>query len=164
MNISLNSIGTIHSVFHDVKSMARQARIDGREGLIVLDEEYLAGLQGLEEFSHVIVLYYFHKQVEVQLNVLPLFDENNLHGIFACRFPKRPNHIGVSIFALDKIVGNVLHCKDIDVLHGTPLLDIKPYVHQFDNVPNAKNGWYDQVDWEGANRVAAQRTDAVAVA
>ncbi|RZI81446.1 MAG: tRNA (N6-threonylcarbamoyladenosine(37)-N6)-methyltransferase TrmO [Rubrivivax sp.] len=164
MNISLTPIGTIHSVFHDVNSMARQARIDGRNGLIVLNEEYLDGLQGLEDFSHVIALYYFHKQVEVRLNVTPLFDEANLHGIFACRYPKRPNHIGVSIFTLDKIVGNVLHCKDVDVLHGTPLLDIKPYVRQFDQVPNAKSGWYDKVDWDAANLVTNDAQDTAEIA
>lgn len=161
MIISLKPLGVIHSGFEDTNRMARQARIDGRDGRIVLNAEYSAGLQGLEGFSHIIVLYHFHRQVEVQLNVTPLFDTNNLHGIFSCRYPTRPNHIGMSILSLKKIVDNVLYCGDVDVLNGTPLLDIKPYVRQFDCVPDSRNGWYDEVDWDNV-AASLEKTAAVA--
>ncbi len=145
---SMKSIGIIQSVFHDTKTAARQARIDGRPGKLILDEKYMEGLSGLEDFSHIIVLYCFHEQTEVRLRARPLFDKKKSYGIFASRFPSRPNHIGLSVLALQKIDGNVLYCEDVDPLSGTPILDIKPYVKHFDCVSKSKCGWYENVDWD----------------
>ena len=148
MIIAVSPIGTIHSEFDDASTGARQPTIDGREGKIVLNEEFSAGLDGLHEFSHIIALYYFHQQAEVRLKASPCFDPSSEHGIFASRYPTRPNHIGMSIWSLEKIQKNILHCHDIDVLDGTPLLDIKPYVKQFDHRHDPKCGWYDALDWQ----------------
>lgn len=148
MQIAISPIGTIYSNFTDTEQMARQSNIDGEQGTIQLFDEYAAGLEGLNEFSHIIALYYFHKQAEVRLMARPCFDKNKEHGIFASRYPTRPNHIGISILSLEKIEGNTLYCPNIDVLNGTPLLDIKPYVEQFDNRQDIKSGWYDDIKWD----------------
>ena len=148
MDITLNPIGLIHSVFSDPETGGRQAPIDGQEGIVHVKEEFSEGLEGLDEFSHVIAIYYFHRQVDVHLKAAPCFDKHCEHGIFASRYPARPNRIGISIWTLKHIEGNKLHCRDIDVLDGTPLLDIKPYVKQFDNMENPVCGWYDFVDWQ----------------
>jgi len=147
MSIAVSPIGIIHSVFCDASTGGRQPTIDGNEGKIILNEEFSAGLDGLESFSHIIALYYFHMQGEVHLKAKPCFDQACEHGIFASRYPTRPNHIGISIWSLKKIDKNILYCHDIDVLNGTPLLDIKPYVKQFDHRDSPKCGWYDTLDW-----------------
>ncbi len=147
MIIAVSPIGTIRSAFDNAESGGRQPSIDGQKGEIVLNDEFSDGLTGLEEFSHIIALYYFHRQAEVRLKARPCFDPNIEHGIFASRFPTRPNHIGISIWSLSKIQQNILYCDDIDVLDGTPLLDIKPYVKQFDHREDPRCGWYDSVDW-----------------
>jgi len=148
MNISIAPIGTIYSVFNDTETMARQSNIDGKEGRIELYAEYTAGLEGLRGFSHIIALYHFHKQAEVRLRARPCFGKNSARGIFASRYPTRPNHIGISVLSLERIDGNTLHCSNIDVLNGTPLLDIKPYVKHFDLLEDVRSGWYDDIDWD----------------
>lgn len=146
-SIEIRSIGVIHSVFSDPANMARQARVDGKPGTLELDPAYLEGLVGLEDFSHIIALYHFHKETEVKMKVPACFDPDGLHGIFTCRVPPRPNHIGISVLSIARIEENLIHCHDVDVLNGTPLLDIKPYVRQFDMVPSPRSGWYDNLDW-----------------
>lgn len=160
MSIRIKPIGTIYSIFDDPKNMARQARVDGRPGRLVVDDEYLEGLSGLSDFSHIIALYHFHMESEVRLKVHPCFDRAKLHGIFTCRVPPRPNHIGISVLNVERIDGNTIYCPDVDVLSGTPLLDIKPYVRQFDQVLYARSGWYDEIDWRGvqSNVVPARTT------
>ena len=152
MHITISPIGTIYSAFNDTEDMARQANIDGKEGMIEVYEEYAAGLEGLHGFSHIIALYHFHKQTEVRLKAKPCFDKNRAHGIFASRYPARPNHMGISVLSLDRIEGNTLHCSNIDVLNGTPLLDIKPYVKHFDLLEDVRSGWYDDIDWDAIKR------------
>ncbi len=147
LHIPLRPIGIINSPYINPRCSPRQARIEGGKGTITIEEAYCDGLTGLQEFSHIIVIYYFHKQFEIKLKARPCFDPDQEHGIFASRFPTRPNHIGISILSLESIQGNILNCTDVDVLDGTPLLDIKPYVKYFDHVDNPKCGWYDQVDW-----------------
>lgn len=147
MKIEINPIGLIHSAFDTHESAARQPAIDGKKGKIILRKEFVDGLAGLEEFSHIIALYHFHLQTAVSLKARPCFDPDVEHGIFASRYPTRPNHIGISILTLERIDGNTLHCTDVDVINNTPLLDIKPYVKQFDQMKNVKCGWYDTVSW-----------------
>jgi len=158
MIIPCKAIGTIESAFVDPLGSARQARIDGRGGRIVLKQEYQEGLDGLEGFSHIIALYYFHKESEEHLKVKPLFDPEKCHGIFACRFPSRPNRLGISILTLNGIENNILYCSDIDMLNGTPVLDIKPYVKQFDHITETKSGWYDEVDWANCEHYVTPNT------
>jgi len=147
MTISINPIGFIQSDFADQKQSARQPAIDGRHGALIIHDRFIDGLDGLAEFSHIIAIYHFHLQQQVLLRARPCFDPDKDHGIFASRYPTRPNHIGMSILTLENICGNKVYCSDIDVINNTPLLDIKPYVKQFDRMENPKSGWYDGVDW-----------------
>ena len=145
MKIELESIGTIHTEFENIEGMPIQPTgAKGVKGKIVLDEKYAAGLKDLEDFSHIHLLYLLHKVEGYLLEVKPFMD-NNTHGVFATRSPKRPNRIGSSVVKLDKIEGNTIYISNIDVLNGTPLLDIKPYVPQLyeDTIDDLKIGWFE---------------------
>ena len=156
MQIHLESIGTINSPFISPIHAPRQAQIEGKNGSIALKNEYCAGLEGLRDFSHIIVIYYLHKESEIELKAKPCFDPYKEHGIFASRFTKRPNHIGISIFRLISIEKNILYCSDVDALNGTPLLDIKPYVKYFDQIDDPVCGWYDAINWEEIRRQSSE--------
>ena len=120
------------------------------EGTVVLDPEYADGLAGLEGFSHIYLFFYFHQSAKTKLRLKPyLLDEEQ--GVFATRAPHRPNKLGMSLVRLVKIEGNVLHIKDVDVLDGTPLLDIKPFVPRFDMRQNARSGWQETVSDDEAD-------------
>lgn len=114
------------------------------EGRVVLETEYTDGLKGLEGFSHIYLFYYFHESQKVCLQLKPyLLDQEQ--GVFATRAPHRPNKLGMSLVRLVSIEENVLHVKDIDIIDGTPLFDIKPYVQRFDSRENVKSGWQDTI-------------------
>lgn len=113
------------------------------EAWIELKDKYTDGLKDLDEFSHAIILYYFHKSQREQIKGRP-FLEQDKHGIFAIRSPHRPNHIGLSIVKIKKIEANKMYFTQVDVLDGTPVLDIKPYVKYFDSRDNVKSGWLDK--------------------
>jgi len=115
----------------------------GVEGTVEVLEEYKAGLQDLDGFSHIILLYLFHRSKGFSLKVVPFLD-NQLRGLFSTRAPKRPNPIGLSVIRLDRIENCVLHVRDVDVLDGTPLLDIKPYVPEFDSREEVRIGWLEK--------------------
>ena len=139
--ILLNPIGVIHSPFTDAEGMPIQrSGALGIAGSIIMGEEYLEGLNDLDGFSHIILLYHFHLVTDYSLMVRPFLDDN-LHGVFATRAPKRPNPIGISIVRLLKIEGHILSIADVDIVDGTPLLDIKPYVPEFDCIQAEKIGW-----------------------
>ncbi len=110
------------------------------EGVIEILPEYQEGLLDLDGFSHVIVLNYLHKSKGFKMKVKPFLDDN-LHGVFATRSPKRPNAIGLSIMKLLKIEGGNIHLAGIDVLDNTPVLDVKPYVADFDRCEADRFGW-----------------------
>jgi len=141
MNHTIEPIGVIHTDFHSIEDMPIQpggaADISGH---IVVDEDYLAGLQDLDGFSHVYLLYSFHEAIRTELTVLPFMD-NQPRGVFSTRSPLRPNHIGLSIVKLKNVEGNKVFVEGIDVLDGTPLLDIKPYIKEFDGVKQSTSGW-----------------------
>ncbi|MDD4136438.1 MAG: tRNA (N6-threonylcarbamoyladenosine(37)-N6)-methyltransferase TrmO [Methanoregula sp.] len=138
-------IGTVRSPFSDIAGMPIQpSGARGIRGTIEIRPEFVAGLKDLEEFSHVILIYAFHRCNGHSLEVKPFLDTRP-HGIFATRAPKRPNAIGLSIVRLAGIAGNTLEIEDVDILDGTPLLDIKPYVPAFDSYCDAKAGWFDGV-------------------
>ncbi len=113
------------------------------EAWIELKDKYAGGLKDLDEFSHAIILYYFHKSQREEVEGRP-FLEQGKHGIFAIRSPHRPNHIGLSIVKIKKIKANKMYFTEVDVLDGTPVLDIKPYVKYFDSRDNVKSGWLDK--------------------
>lgn len=114
----------------------------GVEGTIVLDPVFAEGLRDIEGFSHLILLYHLHQMTEANLIVTPFLDMQP-RGIFATRGPKRPNAIGLSTVRLARVEKNSLHIQDVDMLDGTPLLDLKPYVPQFDDRANAQIGWFE---------------------
>jgi tRNA-Thr(GGU) m(6)t(6)A37 methyltransferase TsaA len=134
-------IGVVHSPFKDVKGMPIQAAAaKGIEGTVEVDPEYEDGLKDLEGFSHIILLYHFHHSRGYALNVQPFMDDN-MRGVFATRAPQRPNAIGISVVRLMQVQGCTIFIEDIDVLDGTPLLDIKPYVPEFDVRAVERTGW-----------------------
>jgi methyltransferase, YaeB family len=111
-------------------------------GKAVLDEKFVPGLKDLDGFSHIILLFLLHKISGYQLEVVPFMDTLP-HGIFATRSPKRPNRIGMSIVRVESVVGNIVHFKGVDMLNGSPLLDIKPYYSYFDQQTQVRNGWLE---------------------
>jgi tRNA (adenine37-N6)-methyltransferase len=136
------AIGTIHSPYTDPAGMPIQPLSGaGVRGSITLDPVFQAGLSDLAGFSRIILIYAFHRSRGYSLSVTPFLDTIP-HGIFATRAPRRPNAIGLSIVRLVQVNDNELIIEDVDVLDGTPLLDIKPYVPAFDCFPDEKAGWF----------------------
>lgn len=126
-------IGVIHSPFASLEEMPIQpASRAAAPGTAEVFPGFQAGLKDLEGFSHIILLYWLHRAGPAKLQVTPFLDQA-AHGVFATRAPARPNPIGLSIVALVSIEGGLLHIANLDILDGTPLLDIKPYVPQFDH-------------------------------
>ena len=142
--IAMHPIGVIHSPYKDSKDIPIQGTFKSEvEGWIELKDKYVGGLKDLDEFSHAIILYYFHKSQRQETEGRP-FLERNKHGIFAIRSPHRPNHIGFSIVKIKKIEANKMYFTEVDMLDATPVLDIKPYVKYFDSRDDVKCGWLDK--------------------
>jgi tRNA-Thr(GGU) m(6)t(6)A37 methyltransferase TsaA len=134
-------IGVVHSPFKAPQDVPIQsAAAEGVKGSVEVAREYAEGLRDVEGFSHLILVYHFHLAQAYSLLVKPFLDER-LHGVFATRAPSRPNPVGVSIVRLTKKEENILHIQDVDIIDGTPLLDIKPFVPQFDQREAEKIGW-----------------------
>jgi len=138
----MHPIGVIHSPFIDKKQTPIQPTRSQAVGQVEVFPEFAAGLQDLEGFSHIILLYIFHQSHGYTLQVKPFLDDQ-LHGLFATRYPCRPNPIGLSIVQLSARRENILDIVGVDVLDGTPLLDIKPYVPDFDMRLDTHTGWYE---------------------
>ena len=141
-NFVMIPIGVIRTPFTEPKGMPIQPAFSQAAGQVEVLAEYAEGLQDLEGFSHVILIYALHRSEGYALRVKPFLD-NVMRGLFATRYPNRPNPIGLSIVRLLSRRENVLEVEEIDVLDGTPLLDIKPYVPDFDSRADARAGWYD---------------------
>ena len=143
MTISYRPIGTIHSPFDGIENVPIQpAAASGIRGTVEVSAEFAAGLQDLSGFSHIILLYHFHRTTQARLTIVPFLDDQP-RGVFATRAPSRPNPIGLSIVRLVGIEGNLLHVENLDIVDGTPLLDIKPYVPAFDHNEAERTGWLD---------------------
>jgi tRNA-Thr(GGU) m(6)t(6)A37 methyltransferase TsaA len=143
IEITFHPIGVIHSPFQDLAEMPIQpGGGTSAPGTVEVYPEYVPGLKDLEGFSHIILLYYLHKVNRVQLSVVPFLDTEP-RGVFATRAPVRPNPIGLSVVPLMKIEGHILSVDQLDILDGTPLLDIKPYVPGFDHQPDVRIGWLE---------------------
>lgn len=144
-NFIFQPIGVIHSPHKELSQIPIQPIFcDSIEGSVTLEREYIEGLKGLDGFSHIYLFYYFHESHKTSLRLKPYLSDQP-QGIFATRAPHRPNKLGMSIVRLDKIEDNVLHVREIDILDGTPLLDIKPYIRRFDSRENVKSGWQDTI-------------------
>ncbi len=138
----MDYIGTIHSPFTSLADMPVQPKgAAEKTGTVIIDRCYQEGLRDLEGFSHIYLIYHFHKASRTKLSVTPFLDTTS-RGVFATRSPLRPNHIGLSVVELVAREENVLTIKGLDILDGTPLLDIKPYIEAFDAVEKSRSGWF----------------------
>lgn len=138
---SLTPIGIIHTPFRQQSGTPIQARATDECGQIELFPEYLEGLADLSGFSHIYLIYVFHQIAGAELKVTPFLDTVE-HGIFATRSPKRPNRLGLSIVRILDLEKNLIRFEGADMLDGTPLIDIKPYVPDFDHFRPDRIGWY----------------------
>lgn len=128
----------------------------GVKATIEVFPQYRDGLADLDGFSHIIVLYHLHRSEGYKLRVVPFMDTVE-RGLFATRAPKRPNPIGLSVVQLDKIEDGVLYIQNVDIVDGTPLLDIKPYVPEFDQQLEIRTGWLDHVKRTVSKRRSDER-------
>lgn len=113
------------------------------KGYVEVFEEFRKGLQDLEGFSHIILLYLFHRSRTYKLHTVPFMDSEP-RGVFATRAPNRPNPIGLSVVQLNRIENGTLQITNVDILNSTPLLDIKPFVLEFDLYSEIKTGWLEK--------------------
>ena len=139
--IQYKPIGIIHTPHHTTEGTPIQPTgAVGVVGTIEIFSEYAAGLKDLAGFSHIFILYHFHLSKKYSLQVKPYLDDQK-RGLFATRAPARPNPIGLSVVRLTGIAGNSLYIQDDDVVDGTPLLDVKPYIPEFDEREVDRTGW-----------------------
>ena len=153
--IVFKPIGTVHSPFKEPTGTPIQPGAAAEiQGWVEVFPEYREGLADLEGFSHLILLYYFHLAQGFALRVKPFLDEQQ-RGLFATRAPARPNPIGLSTVRLERVEGTRLYIREVDIVDGTPLLDIKPYVPRFDRRDGATSGWMA----ENLDRLESARDD-----
>jgi tRNA (adenine37-N6)-methyltransferase len=146
-DIKYDPIGIIHSPYDEIEGMPIQpCAAMGVRGAVEIKREYAGGLKDIDGFSHIILIYHLHVSKGFSLEVVPFLDDQP-KGVFATRAPKRPNPIGLSIVKLIKAEDNILHIENVDILDNTPLLDIKPYVSQFDVQDQAEMGWYSRAKY-----------------
>jgi tRNA-Thr(GGU) m(6)t(6)A37 methyltransferase TsaA len=155
-DVVFQPIGVIRTPFQELEGMPVQPiGALGVKGTVEVNPGLEAGLKDLDGFSHVILIYSFHLSTESPLQVLPFLD-CSMHGVFATRVPGRPNGIGISAVRLTGIEGNTLYVEDVDMIDGTPLLDIKPFVPHFDNREVQRFGWFEAC----AAKATAVRSDS----
>ncbi|HVO82953.1 MAG TPA: tRNA (N6-threonylcarbamoyladenosine(37)-N6)-methyltransferase TrmO [Syntrophobacteria bacterium] len=141
--IRYRPIGTIHSHFAEAKGVPIQPTgAIGVRGTIEMAPEFAEGLKDLEGFSHILLIYHFHLSKGYSPLVMPFLDDTP-RGVFATRAPRRPNSIGLSVVRLISVEGCRLTIEDVDIVDGTPLLDLKPYVPQFDAREVDRIGWFE---------------------
>ena len=139
--IFFTPIGTIFTPFTEPRGTPIQPRgARGVAGTVAVFPEYAEGLADLEGFSHIFLIYHFHLSKSFSLKVTPFLDDEK-RGVFATRAPARPNPIGISLVRLEKVEGDTLRVLDVDMVNGTPLLDIKPFVPDFDVGAEVRVGW-----------------------
>ena len=157
MDIYYQPIGYIYTPFQEVKGMPIQPTgAVGVSGRIEVDPQFTAGIRDLEGFSYIILLYHLHLVKDFKLMVKPFLDTRE-RGIFATRSPVRPNAIGLSVLKLVGVTGTTLQVENVDILSGTPVLDIKPYVPDFDTWPADKIGWFAQKSDKAQSHQADER-------
>lgn len=143
---TIRPIGKIKTVFEDKTTAPVQGVFtDASSGTVEIFEEFAEGLKDLDGFTHIYLLYVFDRAGDVQLVRKPFLDDTP-RGLFSTRHPCRPNSIGITVVKLKSINGRFLEIEGIDVLDGTPLVDIKPYVRRFDSFPDASEGWLENVN------------------
>ncbi len=154
-SITLTPIGVVRSPFHEPSGMPIQTvAAQGSAGTVELAPRYVGGLKDLDEFSHLWLLVHLHRTQGYALEVMPFMD-TQLRGVFATRAPRRPNPVGLSLVRLVRVEGCTLYVEELDLLDGTPVLDIKPYVPRLDQRPAERIGWFE----EHVRKVFATRAD-----
>ena len=153
--LKFDPIGVIRTPYTSLEDMPIQPGGGKDElGELIIKPHYSAGLADLEGFSHIHLLYFFHRTTVTRMRVIPFLDDKP-RGVFATRAPVRPNHIGLSVVELIGIEGRRVKIRNIDIIDGTPLLDIKPYIKAFDGVEECRSGWMEAARLE----VEAHRSD-----
>jgi tRNA-Thr(GGU) m(6)t(6)A37 methyltransferase TsaA len=143
MTIEYTPIGFVRSPFTSTEGMPVQpSRAKGVRGSVEVLPQFTAGLDDLAGFSHVVLLCHFHRSRRYSLKVVPFLDTER-RGVFATRAPARPNPIGLSVVRLLEVKESTLSIENVDLIDGTPLLDIKPYVREFDEPTQARFGWLE---------------------
>lgn len=160
MEIVYRPIGVIHTPFQNLEGMPIQpAGAAGVRGTIEVFPGYEKGLLDLDGFSHIILLYHFHRSKGFEMEVMPFLDVIR-HGVFATRAPRRPNAIGLSVVRLTQIVETrILQVENVDMVDGTPLLDIKPYAAAFDHHETDSSGWLQKAAECSKNKKSDSRFD-----
>lgn len=154
--IEFRRIGTIRTPYTQLAGMPIQpAGAVGVPGTVEVDDQFSPGLKDLDGFSHVVLLYEFHMSEGYDLEVVPYLDSVS-HGVFSTRAPRRPNQLGLSVVRLVRVDGTTLHVLDVDILDGTPLIDIKPHVPAFLPDGDIRCGWLDG----SGDAVVSRRSDA----
>lgn len=154
-DLKFKSIGILRTPFTNIQDMPIQpSGAEGVRGTLILDPALTPGIKDLDGFSHIILIYVFHQATQPQMTVTPFLDKKP-HGVFATRAPKRPNPIGLSIVRLVAIQENLLTLENVDMLDGSPVIDIKPYVPAFDQPKNVRTGWLSA----DAGEVKTKRSD-----
>jgi tRNA-Thr(GGU) m(6)t(6)A37 methyltransferase TsaA len=144
--LTYKPIGIINSPHQEAsKTPIQPVYSKGIQGTVIISPEYTDGLRDLDGFSYIYLIYHFHKAKDAKMVIKPFLQDEE-RGLFSTRYPARPNSIGISIVKLIEIENNILHIENVDILDGTPLLDIKPYTAKFDIVEDLKSGWQDEVD------------------
>jgi len=144
MEIKYRQIGVIKTPFKEKKGTPIQPKAArGVKGVVEVFEQFKEGLKDIDGFSHIILIYHFHLSKKYSLLVKPYMDDN-FHGVFATRAPARPNNIGISVVKLLKIEDNKLYIENVDIIDETPLLDIKPYVPEFETEEKIRKGWLEE--------------------
>jgi tRNA-Thr(GGU) m(6)t(6)A37 methyltransferase TsaA len=143
MKIEYEPIGFVRSPYKNLKEIPNQPHYaKDITGQVEIFPEYEPGLKDLDGFSHLILVCHFHMSSEFRLQVVPS-GETGIRGLFSTRSPNRPNPVGISIVRLKKIEKNILLISDLDILDGTPIIDLKPYVSEFEKLSDVRNGWND---------------------
>ena len=157
MNIKFKPIGVIKTPFKNLEGMPIQP-IGGKDisGSIEIFPKYQKGIKDLEGFSHIVLLYFLHKSSGYDMEVIPFLDTVK-RGLFSTRAPRRPNAIGLSVVRLTKIVAGIIHIQNVDMLDGTPLLDIKPYFPEFESGEDIRTGWLENVKEEFSKKRSDDR-------
>lgn len=135
-------IGVVHSPYESLSEAPIQPRFSDAEAKIEIFPKYADGLKDIEGFSHIWVIFHLHAVEGYELHVKPYLDDTP-RGVFACRAPRRPNSIGISLVKLVEREDNILKIKGLDMIDGTPVIDIKPYVEVFDEAEDIRMGWLE---------------------
>lgn len=155
--MNIETIGIVHSPFKKPQGTPIQpTAAKDIKGTIEIKEQFAEGLDDLDGFSHIVVIFAFHLSKNYELKVKPFMDEN-LRGVFATRAPKRPTQIGLSIVTLEKIHGSTLYISGVDMIDGTPVLDIKPYLPMLNPDGDIKVGWLENISQHFQHKKADDR-------